>query len=103
MIDVAGMSSTERKTALSALVNLLRGADCRDKTKEAVNYQKCYSVMEFVRMSDVDTENFTLHKKEGKELVQQLLPMTVISRIKQLKNCTCWSSTTNPMFLSSLI
>jgi len=103
MIDVAGMSSAERKTALSALLNLLPGPDHRDEAKEVVNYQKCCSMIEFIRMSDVDTENFTLHKKEGKELVQQLLPMTVISRIKQLKNCTCWSSTTNPMFLSSLI
>jgi len=33
-------------------------------------------------------ESFILYKKEGKELVQQLIPMTVINGIKQLKSYT---------------
>jgi len=53
-----------------------------------MNYQKCYSVIEFVSMTDADIESFTLWKKDGKELVQQLLPMTDIRRLKQLKNYT---------------
>jgi len=88
MIDFAGMSSTKRKTALATLLNLLSGVDRRDEAKEVMNYQKCYNVIEFVSMTDADIESFTLWKKEGKELVQQLLPMTVISWIKQLKNFT---------------
>jgi len=88
MIDFAGRSSTERKTAFAALLNLLLGADRRDEAEEVVNCQRCHNVIEFVNMTDADTESFTLWKKEGKELVQQLLPMTVISLIKQLKNFT---------------
>jgi len=78
MIDFAGMSSTERKTALATLSNLLAGVDRRDEAKEVMNCQKCHSVIDFVSVTDAD---------KG-ELVQQLLPVTVISRIKQLKNFT---------------
>jgi len=38
MIDFAGMSSTERKTALATLLNLLPGVDRRDEAKE-VTYE----------------------------------------------------------------
>jgi len=88
MIDFAGVSSTEQKIALATLLSLLPGVDPRDEAKEVMNYQKCYNVIEFVSMTDANIESFTLRKKEGKELVQQLLPMTVISWIKQLKNFT---------------
>jgi len=76
MIDFAGMSSTERKTSLAALFNLLPGVDRRDEAEEVVNCQKCHSVIEFVSMTDADIESFTLWKKDKGELVQQLLPMT---------------------------
>ena len=54
MIDFAGMSSTEWKTALATLLNLLPGVDRRDDAKEVMNYQKCYNVIEFVSMADAD-------------------------------------------------
>jgi len=66
MIDFAGLSSVEWKTALSALLNLMSGVDYRDKAKEVMSYQKCHSVMECVSISDVDIENSTLHKKREK-------------------------------------
>ena len=54
MIDFADVSSTERKTALATLLNLLPGVDRRDDAKEVMNYQKCYNVIEFVSMTDAD-------------------------------------------------
>jgi len=103
MIDFAGMSSTERKTALATLLNLLPGVDRRDEAKEVMNYQKCYNVIEFVSMTDVEIESFTLWKKEGRELVQQLLPMTLISRIKQLKIFTSYLMTDSDQTVLSAI
>jgi len=66
MIDFAGLSSTERKTALATLLNIIHGIDRRDEAKEVMNYQKCYNVIEFVSLSDAAIESFTLYKKEGK-------------------------------------
>jgi len=41
MIDFAGLSSAEWKTALTTLLNILSGVDHRDESKKVMNDQKC--------------------------------------------------------------
>jgi len=92
LTDFAGMSSTERKTALATLLNLLPGVDRRDKAKEVMNYQKCYNVIEFVSMTDADIESFTLSKKDL-FVNMAFLPLNHVVN-NQLRNClfTTWFS-----------
>ena len=85
MIDYAALNTAERKTALTALLDLISGDERRGDAKAVMKYQKCVSVVEFLSLTDTDIDNFTLYKKEGRELVQQLLPVTLLSTIKHLK------------------
>ena len=85
MIDYAALNTAERKTALTALLDLISGDEHRGDAKAVMKYQKCVSVVEFLSLTDTDIDNFTLYKKEGRELVQQLLPVTLLSTIKHLK------------------
>ena len=67
MIDFAGLNTARRKTALTALLDLLPSDERRGEAKALMKYQKCTSVVEFLTLSDTDIDNFTLYKKVEKQ------------------------------------